>query len=820
MLHIAKGCLFLSGPKVDEIVKKYIDDVPKSCQEKQQQRDGRRYHITIVTSAEFDRKKITDKYIRQYNDHTLSSDIGLGKLTDGDNECYYIIVHCPTGDLLREKLSLPTKYFHITLGFKYVDIHREKALNSLVNVSDVVPEDLLIISRNKTSVIKQCEILEIYLNNYIQLNKNYNEIVISLAKIYILSKQFIKLNNLAEILQQKQHLYGYYIFIKLKIHQGEKIEEFIKLLPDLFNIEINDDVFHKEVQYILDSINGPPSHYNKTNKNIYYHYIKNNRIIRHKMPHYFSWAIPEKLAGMAQPDINDLEALHKMGIKNIITCLEKPCVESNNDIKVLYFDVTDRAPPSEEQMDQMIEIIDSGSTAVHCLGGIGRTNTVIACYMIYYYKKYKNEYISAEKCIKMVEDLRPKVLLTRSQHEFIKKFSNNLHNENSCKSVRHLPKLIICMGYPASGKTTVCEHISNYFDNVIRINQDEQSRSGCHELFSENIKNDKVLLIDGTNLDKKKRKEWIQGAFNPKTWCIFFDTPFEECRYRIVRRKNHPTVKGGLGILDGLQDRLEEPDLLEGFDKIFRVSKESEINRLLQDLKIDLPLIVETDSSIIKFTRTKHLINFGSATRDDLLCTKDEQAPFLKYMVYIEEKVDGANLGISITKEYKIQVQNRSHYVDSSYHAQFKLLDKWIAQHSSDIISILEPETEILYGEWLYMKHSINYVSLPSYFLAFDIFNTKNGRFLSRDKVSQRLKGTNIVQVPLIEYSKINSLVEFEALMKLKSSFYDGFVEGVYIRICDMDHTTHRAKIVRHDFISGDKFWNKNKIVINSLAEI
>jgi len=84
------------------------------------------------------------------------------------------------------------------------------------------------------------------------------------------------------------------------------------------------------------------------------------------------------------------------------------------------------------------------------------------------------------------------------------------------------------------------------------------------------------------------------------------------------------------------------------------------------------------------------------------------------------------------------------------------------------------------------------------------------------------LKTTSIVQVPLISHKIISDINDFTKLMKLKSSFYDGLVEGVYVRICEGDFTVNRAKIVRKDFICGEglcaKHWTKNNIVVNSLV--
>ena len=86
--------------------------------------------------------------------------------------------------------------------------------------------------------------------------------------------------------------------------------------------------------------------------------------------------------------------------------------------------------------------------------------------------------------------------------------------------------------------------------------------------------------------------------------------------------------------------------------------------------------------------------------------SEGEQKQYLNTPIYVEEKVDGANLGISIHNN-QIHLKNRSHYITSKYHEQFKSIDKWLYQHSQDLWTNLEPDRHILYGEWMYACHSI-----------------------------------------------------------------------------------------------------------------
>ena len=94
-------------------------------------------------------------------------------------------------------------------------------------------------------------------------------------------------------------------------------------------------------------------------------------------------------------------------------------------------------------------------------------------------------------------------------------------------------------------------------------------------------------------------------------------------------------------------------------------------------------------------------------------------------------------------------MQNRSHFVDSSTHKQFSTLDAWLEAHSSALFQVMEPG-HVLFGEWLYAKHSIHYTRLPDYFLAFDLYDRRTGVFHSSAERDRLLKDTGIMTVRTI----------------------------------------------------------------------
>eukprot|EP00055_Hartaetosiga_balthica_P011064 m.49265 g.49265 ORF g.49265 m.49265 type:complete len:284 (+) comp7443_c0_seq2:185-1036(+) len=260
------------------------------------------------------------------------------------------------------------------------------------------------------------------------------------------------------------------------------------------------------------------------------------------------------------------------------------------------------------------------------------------------------------------------------------------------------------------------------------------------------------------------------------------------------------------------------------------------------------------DPHFRKFPRTRHVFDVGGTgvSRDDLLLTaKEAQALFYGgRRVHIEEKVDGANLGFSIGDNGAILAQNRSHYVNEQSHSQFKRLDAWISAHMGDLYDILgeTPHKCILFGEWLYATHSVEYSALPSYFLAFDIFDVDANKFLSRQAFYRRLANTSIHHVPLITSTTLTGSDDILALLDLKSSFSNSHVEGVYLRVDDIDwdasphvgstssndvddedkpdaekdedYLSYRSKVVRPDFLQGmEHHWVSHELKRNKLLE-
>ena len=421
-----------------------------------------------------------------------------------------------------------------------------------------------------------------------------------------------------------------------------------------------------------------------------------------------------------------------------------------------------------------------------------------------------------------------------------------------------MPPLIMCVGYPASGKSSFAQAlVESHPTHVRRINQDEQGRRACEELIGSLTKapssgtlgaigavgaKPSTVILDRCNLTKDERQEWLQLAHRVRAWVVFFDVSAEECKWRIVRRLGHPTVKkgGGARIIDSLNGSLQPPSAIEGFERVLSITTFDACNALLEELGCGVypTSTIPVEQGLVKFPRTRHVYNIGSATRDDLIMSSDEvNATFLHHPLYVEEKIDGANMGLCI-RNNKICAQNRSHFVGAAYHPQFKILDKWIAKHSDELWCILgESERYILYGEWMYACHSIHYETLPDWFIAFDLYDMLEDRFYSRPRLQAHLQeqGSSIKMTPLLTDGGIEDIEgiggtggaqSFENVEELASlvrttpsRYYNGLIEGVYVRRSSADGlwTESRGKIVRSDFLSGNQHWTKTKVTQNGL---
>jgi len=389
-----------------------------------------------------------------------------------------------------------------------------------------------------------------------------------------------------------------------------------------------------------------------------------------------------------------------------------------------------------------------------------------------------------------------------------------------------LPSLVFLVGLPGAGKSTFSTALGAAGWEVL-CQDSIGGKAATEAALVGALKAGKRVVVDRCNVRAAERARLLDIAMRPRgVVAVHLATAYEVCLERAAQRTDHPTIGYGRGrpAVLSMCKAFERPMIAEGFHAVHTLSTPDEVDKLLRawgaaSAEPALP-------GLFKFPRTQHVLNTGghAVTRDDLVMDLTNAARFYdgRTVVIAEEKIDGANLGFSLTKDYEIRAQNRSHYVNATSHTQFRSLDSWLADHGWALCQLLEPEVEVLFGEWLAVRHTVGYTTLPGLFIAFDIYNKSTRAFASVDERNRRLSGLDIPVVRQLARQAFNSQAELLALLEKTSSYATGFVEGAYLRIdnaADGATNSARGKIVRPDFIQGcdDGHWLNRTVEWNTV---
>ena len=253
-------------------------------------------------------------------------------------------------------------------------------------------------------------------------------------------------------------------------------------------------------------------------------------------------------------------------------------------------------------------------------------------------------------------------------------------------------------------------------------------------------------------------------------------------------------------------------------------------------------------ATLKKYPRTPHLEGSRLQPGDEDLSQVSFSYIRGKYLV-VEEKVDGANSGISFGKDGTLLLQSRGHYLTGGYRERhYNLLKQWAGVHQDTLFDVLGTRY-ILYGEWLYAKHTVYYDKLPHYFLEFDIFDRQEEIFLSTVRRRKMLRDRPVVSVPVLAEGTFRTKQELVSLLGPSNYISDkktealrqtseklgldperqcretdnsNLMEGLYIKIEEDGQVVDRLKFVRPSFTqtveASPTHWLDRPIVPNGLA--
>lgn len=225
-------------------------------------------------------------------------------------------------------------------------------------------------------------------------------------------------------------------------------------------------------------------------------------------------------------------------------------------------------------------------------------------------------------------------------------------------------------------------------------------------------------------------------------------------------------------------------------------------------------------TEFFRFPTTPHLawLSADVPPRGDKILRASETEEILSGEVVVEEKVDGANLGIAIAPNGYLRIQNRGQYIESPFHGQFARLQIWLDQHGPHLADAI-PKGILVFGEWCAAKHSLEYDRLPDWLLVFDIYDHAARHFWSsgrRDELAARL---GLATVPQIFRGKTDLAALTKLLDARMSTLRAGPMEGVILRSESAGWCSRRAKLVRGDFAQAiGEHWSRRSIKWNRVA--
>jgi hypothetical protein len=248
---------------------------------------------------------------------------------------------------------------------------------------------------------------------------------------------------------------------------------------------------------------------------------------------------------------------------------------------------------------------------------------------------------------------------------------------------------------------------------------------------------------------------------------------------------------------------------------------------------------------LFKYPRTYHLQGSRLQPGDEDLDAVPWTEVVGKYVV-AEEKMDGANSGLSFDSDGKLYLQSRGHHLTGGPREKhFNPFKQWANGVAGGLWERLGSRF-VVYGEWLYAKHTIFYDRLPHYFLEFDVFDPEARTFLSTARRRELLAGLPVASVPVLWAGVLSGPEELLSLIgpstckspawrerldeQARSRSLDpgrirqetdpsDLMEGLYVKVEEEGVVKARYKYVRADFLTAvvdsGTHWLRRPIVPN-----
>lgn len=204
------------------------------------------------------------------------------------------------------------------------------------------------------------------------------------------------------------------------------------------------------------------------------------------------------------------------------------------------------------------------------------------------------------------------------------------------------------------------------------------------------------------------------------------------------------------------------------------------------------------------YPRIPHLAPGPGITPDDLVLDVVARERLLGGPVRVEEKLDGANVGLWLDEHGAVQVASRGGPGAMDRAGQLGRLRAWAAQRT-DALAALLTGGRTLYAEWLWLRHGIRYDRLPDLMIGLDV-RRPDGSFAPVDERDRVLARAGIAGPPLVTEGRVATVEAVDALLGPARYASGAAAEGVVVRSLSGDRLV--AKRIRSGFVQrSDAEW-------------
>ncbi|KAG2497888.1 hypothetical protein HYH03_004154 [Edaphochlamys debaryana] len=151
-----------------------------------------------------------------------------------------------------------------------------------------------------------------------------------------------------------------------------------------------------------------------------------------------------------------------------------------------------------------------------------------------------------------------------------------------------MPTLLVLVGIPGSGKSTLSQHLVQH--GWSHINQDALgSRPACEDACRAALRQGLNVVVDRCNHDSFQRSHWVRlarQAGRVRVVALQLLLPVGVCKQRALARVGHPTLglHNAEGVIDRFYHEFEPADTREGFDRVMTATSSAEVDSAAAEL--------------------------------------------------------------------------------------------------------------------------------------------------------------------------------------------------------------------------------------------